>query len=409
MAVQPMIDAAAAAPEARAPKSPQAANAGGFTRAAARPARMRKRHKLLLISFLIGILGPLVLVAFYFWVIAENQYASVTGFAVRKEEGGAISETLGGLIQFAGGSVSSESDILYEFIRSSEIVSAVDRKIDLRAHYAQHWPRDWAFSVWPDATIEDLTWFWQRVVRISYDKASGLIEVTVLAFDPQTAQLIAQSILDESQNKINALNAQAREDAMRYALADLDVAVERLKTAREAMTNFRTRTQIVDPEADFQGRMGVMNTLQQQLAQSLIELDLLAETTKATDPRIAQAQRRIEVIRERISKERQSFASKVGENGAAGADFPKLFAEYEGLVVDREYAEETYRSALGALDVARANAARQSRYLATYIRPSLPESSEYPRRAVLFWLTALVLVLSWATLALIYYSIRDRG
>ncbi|WP_143598901.1 sugar transporter [Pseudothioclava arenosa] len=404
-----MIDSAPSAPEARSPQTPQTPKAPGFTRATARPAGMRKRHKLLLMSFLIGILGPLVLVAFYLWVIAEDQYASVTGFAVRKEEGGAISETLGGLIQFAGGSVSSESDILYEFIRSSEIVAAVDRKIDLRSHYAQYWPGDWAFSIWPDATIEDLTWFWQRVVRISYDKASGLIEVTVLAFDPQTAQIIAQAILDESQNKINTLNAQAREDAMRYALSDLEVAVARLKEAREAMTNFRTRTQIVDPEADFQGRMGVMNTLQQQLAQSLIEFDLLAETTKSTDPRIAQAQRRIEVIRQRIAQERRSFASQVGENGAAGDDFPKLFAEYEGLVVDREYAEETYRSALSALDLARANAARQSRYLASYIRPSLPESSEYPRRAVLFWLTALVLALGWATLALIYYSIRDRG
>ena len=405
-----MIDSV---PSANAPKSapqpPDRGAAADAQRPTARAARLRKRHKLLLVTFLFGILGPLALVGFYLWAVAEDQYASVAGFSVRKEEGGAVSDALGGLVQFAGGSVSSESDILYEFIRSSELVAAVDSQLDLRAHYTQHWPVDWAFSIWPDATIEDLTWFWRRIVRINYDKASGLIELRVLAFNPGMAQRISEEIVRQSQSKINDLNAQARDDAMRYALSDLDVAVERLKAAREAMTRFRTRTQIVDPEVDFQGRMGVMNTLQQQLAQSLIEFDLLSETTKTSDPRIAQAQRRIEVIRQRIAQERSAFASQEGEDGLSGEDFPALFAEYEGLIVDREYAEETYRSALSALDIARANAARQSRYLATYIRPTLPESAEYPRRSVLFALTMLVLVLVWATLALIYYSIRDRG
>lgn len=75
------------------------------------------------------------------------------------------------------------------------------------------------FSIWPDATIEDLVWFWQRVVRISYDQTSGLIEVQVLAFDPEIAQRIAQEIVNESQSMINALNTASRDDAMRYAQA----------------------------------------------------------------------------------------------------------------------------------------------------------------------------------------------
>ncbi|WP_260107663.1 hypothetical protein [Phaeobacter inhibens] len=66
---------------------------------------------------------------------------------------------------------------------------------------------------------------------------------------------------------------QARADAMRYARADLDEALERLKDARQSLTSFRTRTRIVDPEADIQGRMGVMNNLQQQLAEALIQYE----------------------------------------------------------------------------------------------------------------------------------------
>ncbi|MFP4275505.1 MAG: sugar transporter, partial [Paracoccaceae bacterium] len=323
------------------------------------------------------------------------------------EEGGSASDLLGGLAQFTGGSASGDADILYEFIQSQGIVDAIDDRVDLVAHYAQHWPEDPAFALWPTASVEDLLWFWQRVIRISYDQSTGLIEVRALAFDPETAQTIAREIVRESQSMINELNATARDDLMRYAQADLDEAVARLKAAREALTRFRTRTQIVDPSADIQGRMGVLNNLQQQLAEALIDYDLLIETTSnLDDPRLAQARRKIDVIRERIARERENFASD--EVMGADADYPTLMAEFESLTVDREFAEESYRSALAALDIARANASRQSRYLATYVPPTRPQTSEYPQRWVLTGLAALFLSMAWAITSLVYYSIRDR-
>ena len=370
---------------------------------------MRRRHWGLLASFLLLVLIPLVAGTFYLFAVAEDQYSSTVGFTVRSEEGASASDLIGGLAQFAGGTgTGSDADVLYEFIQSQEIVEKIQERVDLIGHYAMHWNTDPVFSIWPDAEIEDLLWFWKRVVRISYDQSSGLTELQVLAFDPDKAQQIAQEILVESQTMINALNIAAREDAMRYALADQETALERLKQAREALTRFRTRTQIVDPDADIQGRMGVLNNLQQQLAQALIEHDLLTENASASDPRVTQAQLRIEVIRERIARERDSFAGDQTDPGAVSEDYPTLLAEYESLIVDREFAEETYRAALAAVEAARAKAARQSRYLAAYIQPTKAQSSEFPQRFMILGLMALLLVLSWGILALVYYSIRDR-
>jgi len=371
------------------------------------PARMRPRHRGLIASFLGLVLLPLAAAALYLWLVAEDQYASTTGFTVRQEETGAASDLIGGLAQFTGvGRGRSDPEVLYEFIQSQEIVETIARDIGLVAHYTQHWPGDPAFALWPSATIEDLLWFWQRVVRIAFDQGTGLIEVQVRAFDADTAQGIARAIVAESQEMINRLNETARRDAMRYAETDLAEAIERLKGAREAMTAFRIRTQIVDPDADIQGRMGVLNSLQQQLAAALVEHDLLLGTTDAGDPRRRQAERRIAVIRERITEERRLFAA---ENvSAVEEDYPTLLAEYESLRVDLEFAEETYRAALTALDVARSNAARQSLYLATYIRPTRPQEAGYPQRFVLFGLAALFLVMAWSIMALVYYSLRDR-
>ncbi|EKE44527.1 putative polysaccharide export-assoiated protein [Oceaniovalibus guishaninsula JLT2003] len=371
----------------------------------ARSARMQRRHWGVLASFVVIVLLPLAVAAFYLWAVAEDQYGSTVGFTVRREEGGAAADLLGGLTQLSG-TGSSDSDILYEFIQSASLVSRVDDELNLRAAYSAPYPSDPYFALRPDATMAELTAYWDsRIVQISYDKASGLIELRVLAFDPQTAQAVAQAILEQSQRLINDLNLQARRDTIAFAERDLETALERLKAAREALTLFRTRTQIVDPSADIQGRMGVINNLQQQLAATLVEYDLLLTTAAPSDPRVQQTRQRIDVIRERIVQERDTFSS--ADASAAGDDYPSLIAEYEGLSVDREYAEESYRAALQALDVARSNAVRQSRYLTAYVEPTLPQTAEYPRRWSMLGLAALFLTLAWAIMALVYYSIRD--
>lgn len=368
---------------------------------------MRRRHFGLLLSFLIMVAVPFFGTCYYLYTYAQDQFAANVGFTVRSDEGSAATDILGGIAQFAGANTQADGDILFEFITSAEMVGRLAEQIDLAAHYAAPHDIDPIFALAPDAAFEDLVSHWQDVVRVSYGQSSGLIDLQVLAFDPVMAHRIATAIVVESQSMINELNAQARADAMRFAEEDLAAAITRLRLAREALTQFRTETQIVDPESDLQGRTGVLNNLQQQLAEALIEFDLLSEnTTNRNDPRLIQAQRRIEVIRARIDQERQSFAT--GDIGREGQDYPTLIARYEGLIVDREFAESSYRAALTALDAARTNAARQSRYLAVFIRPTVPESAEFPRRDVIAGMTLLFLVLGWATAALIYYSIRDR-
>ncbi|WP_157933028.1 sugar transporter [Roseovarius salinarum] len=372
----------------------------------AEPAKMKQRHWGLVASFGLMVLVPLIAVASYLWMVADDQYASKVGFTVRQENSTSASDLIGGLAQFAGASGSgSDTDILYEFIQSPALVERLEEDLSISEHYQSHYDSDPIFGLSPEASMSDLVDFWSSIIRISYDQSTGLIELRVLAFEPDMAQTIAQSVVSESQDLINDLNANAREDMIQYAKADLEEAQARLKAAREALTRYRTETQIVDPETDIQGRMGVLNTLQQQLAEALIQLDLIRESNNGDDPRIQQAKRRIEVIRERIAEERANVTSETPTEGGPG--YPKLISEYEGLVVEREFAEKSYGAALTALEQARSKAMRQTRYLAAYVKPTYPHSSEFPQRWMLFGLSALFLLLAWAIATLIFYSVRD--
>ncbi|MGR3484431.1 MAG: sugar transporter [Paracoccaceae bacterium] len=376
-------------------------------RPVATAAEMRPRHWGVLAGFALMVLLPLAAVGWYMFERAVDQYGSVAGFTVRSDEASSAG-MLSGLAAGLGGSSSTQidTDILFEFIQSRSLVDAIDARFDLRAHYAAPHEVDPIFALAPDATTEQLVSYWSRVVSVAYEQSSGLMEMRVQAFDPVTAQAIAQAILDESQALINALNDQARADTIRYAEIDLEEARQRLREAREALILFRTRTQIVDPETDLQGRLGVVNSLQQQLAQALIEQDLLLEQTTRDDPRRVQARRTIEVIRARIAEERNAVSS--GDAAAAGGDaYPQLLAEYEGLQVDREFAEAGYRAALTARDQARNAATRQTRYLASYVQPTLSQVAQYPSRWTITGLAGLFLLLVWSVVVLVYYSIRD--
>ena len=368
-------------------------------------ARLRLRHVMLALGFLLVVAAPAAVTGWYLWERAEDQFASRMGFTVRREEAPSAVDILGGLSNLSSAG-SSDSDVLYEFIQSQELVEAVDARLDLRAHYGAPFEADPVFALDPGASVEDLVAYWQRMVQIAYAPSTGLIEVKVLAFEPQAAQAVGEAVIEESSAMINRLSAIARADAIRYAQEDLDASVEQLKVAREAVREFRTRNQIVDPEADIQIQMGLLTTLQQRLGEELIALDLLRETAQSGDPRITQAEQRIEAVRARISEEREKFGA--GGQGPGGEDYASVVAEFERLSVDREFAEQKYANALANFDAAQAEAERQSRYLASYLNPTLAETAEYPRRWLILGLTVMFLFIGWAVLTLIYYSLRDR-
>ena len=359
---------------------------------------------LTLISFVLCVMVPGVITGAYLYGVAVDQYASKVGFTVRREDTNSPLELLGGLTSLSNSS-SSDTDILYEFIQSQKLVSDIDADLDLRAIWSRP-AVDVVFALDPEASIEDLVHYWNRMVRISYGAGSGLIEVEVLAFTAQDATLIARTLFDESSQMINELSDIARADAIRYAREELDEALERLKDARAVVTLFRNENQIVNPEIDIQTQAGLLGNLQNQQAQTLIEIDLLEGTVNASDPRMAQATRRLEVIENRIAAERQKLG--VGGAGEDGTAFADLLGDYERLVVDREFAEKSYVSALATYDAALAESRRKTRYLAAYMQPTEAQTPEYPKRLTLLTLVVLFLFLIWSVLVLVAMSVRDR-
>ena len=400
-----------AVPQPAAPPPPAPPPAAGPAAAPLLPpagtARARFRHWILLSSFVILVLIPVGVVAGYLWTRATDQYLSNVAFSIRKTDAQPGLELLGGLSAFTSTGGAKDNDVLQEYFLSPDMVVRISEKIDLRAVFSREWPNDFWFAFDPDGKTEDLVEFWRRQVKVLNDDKTGIMSVQVAAFTPEDAQQIASAVFDEGARFVNELSAISRDDTTRFARAELAKAEDRVREVRAAFTEFRTRTQVVDPTAEFTGAMTIVGELEAQLTEAMIAHDVLLESnTRENDPRLEQARRRISAIEGRIEKERAKFSA---DTGPGGESYANLVAEYEILTTDREFAEAAYTAARASLDISLAEAERRSRYLAAHISPQKAELSERPDRPLVLAFFTLFVLLGWGILTLIYYSVRDRS
>jgi capsular polysaccharide transport system permease protein len=395
-----------AAPRSRRSAAPPAELTAALASAAAapevRPAALQVRHWLGILSFALIVLIPFAATVGYLYTRAADRFHSEVAFSIRSEETASAAAGLIGAITNIGTGTASDADILYEYVRSQGIVEAIDAELDLRTIWGRA-EGDPVFTIAPDAPIEALVGHWGRMVDVAFESGAGIIQITAQAFTAADATAIAEAILEQSSELVNELSNQARADAIRFAEEELAEAEENLRIERQRLSAFRRENRIVDPSGDVAGQSGLLNALQTELAQALVERDMLLSFVGDDDQRVIQANRRITAVEGRIEAERASL----GVSGVEGA-LPDVVGRYEELLVDLEFANTAYTQTLAGLAAARAEARRQSRYLAPHVQPTFAESALYPRRPLLAGLVGLFLLLGWGVAMLIYYNTRDN-
>lgn len=368
-------------------------------------ARFRARHWILLITFILFVVIPGALGVGYLYTRAADQFHSTVGFSVHSEEAGSPLDILGSITQ-SGKSSASDADVLYEYIRSQQMVEEVARELDLVTMFNRP-DNDPVFILGDNPTIEDLHWYWEWMVSVAYDGGTGIIEVEARAFTPEDAHAIAQVIVSRSTALINALSQEARDDAIRFAEEDLRRAEDRLREIRRELRAFRNKEQIIDPTASVEQQMGLLTALQTQLAEALVNRNVLLGYTSEGDSRVRKLDDEITEIERLITVERAKLGAG-STDGSVGAErMAEVVGTFEELVMDREFAEQAYAAVLASFEDARAEARRQHRYLATHVGPTQADEALFPRRWLIGPAYVLFLLTTWLITMLIILNVRD--
>lgn len=374
--------------------------------------KLRWRHAIIGASFLGLVAVPATLASLYMAFIAADQYHSTASFAVRSIEGGASSDILGMFTQASGGSTVSDSYILMDYILSERMAADADRRFKLEDVYATR-GLDYFYGIGSDLPIEDKLAYWRDMVKVNFDHASGIMQVTVKAFEPAQAQEIAKFIVDQSDNLVNSLSLSARNDVLRAAQDEVLAGEARLSKARAGLRDYRNKSQEISPEEGAKLAVQLIGGLEGELTKLNADLATAKSQMGEDTPRIRVLKTRIESLEQQLAVERQRLGA--GEKGTSAANDPNApdvagrIAEFEELETEREFAERAYTAALGSLEKARIDANNRQRYLALFIEPTLSQMAQYPSRLLNAFLVTLGLLFAWGVGVMGYYNIRDRA
>lgn len=383
-------------------------------RQTARAVAAKPKTKLLKISAILAIGLPTAIGALYYGFIAAPQYVAEAKFAVRSPEEAPIPGNLIGQITGINSAalVMSESFIVTQFIASRHLVDNLQKSVDLRTVYTND-NADFIARYRPYATddaAEHLTRYWNTVASVYYEPISSIITLTVRAFTPEDALKVARETVRESEQLVNKLSARAREDAIFDTKQELSRAELRLKFARKAIQDYRDREGSVDPTKNAESQLTIISTLEGDLAKQEADMASAISFLSPDAPTVRVMRNKIDALKKRIGVERAKIGSQQLANPNSSRPLlSSSLAEFEGLLTERQFAEKAYESALASVENARIRAERQSRYLATFVEPQLPQDSLYPQRTRSILLVLLCSAIAWAIGVLVFYGIRDHA
>lgn len=367
----------------------------------------KRRTSMLLLSFLLCVVLPLIAATLYYATFATDRYAARAGFSIRGIDMNAGIDGIGALTGLAStGSTTSDSYIVLSYLASRELLEAVDGELDLRGVYASL-DVDPLSRLASEATVEDFLKYWNRRIHTQFDPTSGIIEFEVQSFSAEHAREIADAVLRLTQALVNDLSASARSDALRFAREEVELQEARLRDALGAIRDFRASEQSVDPSASAVLEIQLIASLESRLIDLNARIAALRQTLDENAPSVTSLRRNAEALEAQIVERRRAIGSDVLADAGISAVTQQL-ALYEELEVERSLAQQAYASALVSLEQARRDADRQQRYLAIHLRPQVAQSAEYPRSLRNLLVLGFVLISAWGIGALLTYSIRDH-
>lgn len=365
--------------------------------AAATTGRARLRRLWQGLGWFVGL--PTLAAAVYYGLIASDVYIAEAKFTIRGDRPLASD---GLSLALFGKAAGEDALVVREYIISHGIVAELDRDGRLRAAYQQP-GIDYLQRLPADASIEDLVEYFASMVDLRFDPESAVSTLRVRAYTPEDARRIARTILDLGERLVNQLSDRLTDDVLGFARAELARAESRVTTARRALTAFRDRTEALDPTQEAGSILGIVTNLEGRLAQERAELMELRSFLREDSARIAATKARIGALSAQIAEERSRLT------GDGGGRLSQIVADYEELQLELEFARNAYTSALASLELGRAEAQRQQKYLIPIADPNLPDEPLEPRRLLGVVTVLLGSLVAYGVGLLVIAAVREHA
>jgi capsular polysaccharide transport system permease protein len=350
--------------------------------------------------FLVSVIIPTLLAAFYFGMVATDTYVSESKFVVRTPQR-QQNTGLGTLLPGAGFSRSQDDAYsVHDFVLSRDAMRRLDQRFNLRKVYGI---AD-ILSRFPDLDRDDsfeaLHRYYQKRVSVDLDAESSIATLRTRAYSADEALKINENLLQMSEDLVNQLNERARNDLIRFANEEVGRAQTKAIDAALAVSRYRNQKAIFDPDRQSMLQLQQVSKLQDELIATKTQLVQLKALTHGT-PQIATLEKRAETLQAEINAETAKVVG--GERSLSNRA-----AEYDRLALESAFADKLLASALTSLETARNEAQRQHLYLERIAQPNKPDIAVEPRRIRAIFTTLIVSMIVWGVLTLLAAGVREH-
>ena len=357
-----------------------------------------RRHAL----FFVFVVLPTVLSLLYFGIFASDVYISESKFVVKSPERPTVTG-LGSLLRGAGFSNANE-DIhgAQTFAMSRDALRAVNKNEEFRKAYTR--PLISIFDRFDplgfSGSFESLYKYFTGKVNLAVDSSTSISTLTVKAYTPQDAKRFNEELLELSEAKVNELNTRGREDLVRFAQTDVDLAQQRARRAAIALAAFRNQAQVVDPEKQAAVQMQMISKLQDELIATRTQL-LQVQQLAPDNPQIP-------ALRTKIANLSRQIGAESGRMAGGTHSLATSAPEYQRRQVESQVADKQLASALASLEDARNEARRKQVYVERVVQPNLPDAALEPRRIRSIIATFILGIIAWGVVTMLFAGVREH-
>lgn len=353
--------------------------------------------------FYVVVVAPCAAAVLYFGLFASDVYVSESRFIVRSPDKPAMGG-LGMLFKTAGFSnASDEIMAAQEYVQSRDALRALNRGDVFRQSYSSGSVSLFdRFNTlgWSDS-FEQLYDYYLGKVKAEHDSTTGIATLTVRAYSPKDAQRFNEQLLEMAEGTVNRLNERARQDLVRVSEREVIEAKERSQAASLALSAFRNRAGVIDPEKQATAQIQMISKLQDELIAGRTQLAQI-RAVAPDSPQIAPLESQIRSLSADIDAEMARVAGGRGSLSSSAA-------QYQRLLLENQFSDRQLAAAMASLQEAQNEALRQHAYVERIVQPNLPDHAIEPRRLRGIVATLLFSLIAWGVLSMLLAGVREHA
>ncbi|EAJ4628336.1 capsule biosynthesis protein [Campylobacter coli] len=343
----------------------------------------------------------MIFVIIYYILIAADRYVSTITMSVKSTTG---STQASGVLSLLTATSNTNEDIkfLQGYIESLDMLKILDEKIHLKKLYNEQYI-DLFFSLSSSSSIESYLKYYQNRVKVHVDDKTGLLNVEVEGFTPESAHLIAKTIMQESDKFINEISHKAAREQMAFAEEELVKYKERYQKAQNDLIAFQNKYGVFDPLKQAEAKASLVTQLESDIAQREAKLLTMQSYMNDHAPEIVTLKAEIAALKKQLVKER----SKISADNSS-QKLNDLAAKFQDLTIEAGFAQSAYEAALKAYESARIEALRKIKQLVIVQTPDVPQSAKYPEKIYNILTAFIVLSLIFGVIKFVKMIIEEH-